>query len=209
MNSTPQAANRATRLRLRARLELAHHAAELLHSKEEALRRERTRLEGYAIRSRQQWEDSCRDAGAQLLRARAFGASRELSTSAAQPGRVATVSIDWQHDMGVTYPGRVMATPGSPGVLTSTAALVPATTAYGVALGTGAEYAAAAAALVRVEAELGHTRRRRRGIEQRLRPRLEAQLHQLDLELDERDREAALRSQNAIEQNTIERSTRP
>jgi vacuolar-type H+-ATPase subunit D/Vma8 len=45
---------------------------------------------------------------------------------------------------------------------------------------------------------VSNTRRRRRAIEQRLRPRLESQLHKLDLDLDERDRDAAVRTQLAI-----------
>jgi len=99
--------------------------------------------------------------------------------------------------MGVTYPGTVVPTPGSPHEFTTTAALVPTCTAFQAALTAAAEHAAATAALRRVEAELATTRRRRRALEERLQPRLQAQLHRLDLALDERDREMALRTRLA------------
>jgi V/A-type H+-transporting ATPase subunit D len=79
----------------------------------------------------------------------------------------------------------------------ATAALGPTTEAFGRALEAGAAHASAQAALERLDRELGATRRRRRAIEQRLMPDLEASLHRLDVELDERDREAAVRGRLA------------
>ncbi len=117
--------------------------------------------------------------------------------SVSQP---AEVTVAWQTAMGVTYPGDVTCMAATTPTLTSTAALVPTTAEYQAALTAGAEHAAATAALNRLETELSNTRRRRRAIEQRLQPRLETQLHQLDLDLDERDRDAAVRTHLATQQ---------
>lgn len=197
MSRPAPAVNRATRLRLQAQLDLAHHAGELLHNKEEALQHERTRLQGHATRTEHNWHDQCHKASELLLRARALGASAEIARVLDDSTRPATITTDWQTAMGVTYPGTVRAIPGEPPQLTQTAALVPAVTAYQAALEAGTQHAAAAAALDRLETELATTRRRRRAIERRLQPRLQNQLHQLDLTLDERDRSAALRTQLA------------
>ena len=62
MTRTGRTTNRAARLQLRATLDLADHAVELLHSKEEAMRRERARLEGHADRTERQWRERCSDA---------------------------------------------------------------------------------------------------------------------------------------------------
>ncbi len=189
--------NRAARLELRARLDLAGHAVDLLHNKEEALRREQARLEGHAHITAQQWTERCGDAAAWLLRARALGARADV-TAADSDSRPAEVSIAWQASMGVVYPGEVTCTPGAVPSPTTTTAIVPTTAAYGAALIAGAQHAAATAALHRLETELAGTRRRRRAIEERLQPRLATQLHRLDLDLDERDRDAAVRTQLAI-----------
>jgi vacuolar-type H+-ATPase subunit D/Vma8 len=205
MTRTTRTANRSARLHLRANLDLARHAVELLRNKEEALQREQARLEGHAKRTEQQWLDHCRDASTWLLRARALGASSEVASMLDNASQPAEVMVAWQAAMGVTYPGEVHCTPATPPTLTSTAALVPTTAAFQKALTAGAEHAAATAALHRLETELSNTRGRRRAIEQRLQPRLETQLHQLDLDLDERDRDAAVRTQLA----TRRRRTKP
>ena len=198
-------ANRSARLQLRANLDLASHAVELLHNKEEALQREQARLEGHAKRTEKQWQDHCREANTWLLRSRALGASSEIATIVDDAFRPAEVTIAWETAMGVTYPGKVHCAKAIAPTLTSTAALVPTATSYQEALAAGAEHAASTAALHRLETELSNTRRRRRAIEQRLQPRLETQLHQLDLDLDERDRDAAVRTHLA----TRHKSTQP
>ena len=199
MTRTAIAVNRAARLELRARLDLARHAVDLLRNKEEALRREQARLEGHASRTEQQWSERCREATTWLLRARALGASHEITAMISHLSEPAAITIAWQGAMGVTYPGAVNCIPGAPATPTTTAALVPTAAAYQDALTAGATHAAATTALQRLESELSNTRKRRRAIEQRLRPRLETQLHQLDLDLDERDRDAAVRTQLATQ----------
>jgi V/A-type H+/Na+-transporting ATPase subunit D len=184
---------RAARLHLVDRAELARHSAELLHSKERALERERVRLEAHASRTRQQWEQRCRDATTWLLRARLLGASGELSTLISLQPEPAELVAQWQTSMGITYPDSVDCTPGPRPEVASTAALAPAIDAYRTALESAGRHAATSAAVRLLAAELTDTRRRRRAIEERLVPRLETELHALDLHLDEQDREEALR----------------
>jgi V/A-type H+-transporting ATPase subunit D len=195
---TTNTVNRAARLELRARLDLARHAVDLLRNKEEALRREQARLEGHAHITAEQWTRRCGDASGWLLRARALGAGTELDRALDPTSTPAQTTIAWQSAMGVVYPGEVTCIPGTAPAPTSTAAIVPTTVAYRAALVAGGQHAAATAALRRLEAELATTRRRRRAIQERLQPRLEAQLHRLDVDLDERDRDAAVRTQLAI-----------
>lgn len=198
MRRSTHTVNRAARLELRARLELARHAVDLLRNKEEALRREQARLEGHAHITAEQWTRRCGDASAWLMRARALGARTELDRAHDPGSTAAQITIAWQGAMGVVYPGEVTCISGTAPAPTSTAAIVPTAAAYRAALVAGGQHAAATAALHRLEAELATTRRRRRAIQERLQPRLEAQLHRLDVDLDERDRDAAVRIQLAI-----------
>ena len=192
---TGPATNRAERLRLHDRLDLADRAVALLRSKEDVLRREESRLRGHVERTGAQWARSLEEATTWLLRARALGAGDHLGAGSG-PGRPevpATVELDWQRSMGVGYPGEVVARPGRGGPPVGTAALAPAASVFGRALEAGARHAAAGTAHQRVEQELLATRRRRRSLDRRLRPRLVAEIHRLDLALDERERDAALR----------------
>jgi V/A-type H+-transporting ATPase subunit D len=177
------ARTRADRLRLLRRIAVAEHAAELLQSKEEALERERDRLEGYARRADEEWRDAASAAARALVRARLMGAADELGAHV--PASVpAVVRPDWQVSMGVTYPGSVGVEPGASVPLVSTAALGPAVDRYRDAL---------SAAARRLDAELVATRRRRRALEDRLVPSLRHASHELDLHLDELDRDEATR----------------
>lgn len=196
---------RAARLQLTARLEFARHAVGLLHSKEEALARERVRLAGHADRSRDEWHRRIHEAASWLVRARTLGATDELTALIARRPTSAAMTAHWQTSMGTAYPGSVECTPGGRPTLTSTAALASTTDHYRLALQAAATHAGATAAIRRLDAELGNTRRRRRAIEERLEPRLETELVALDLHLDELDREEALRVRIAKEQMETEK----
>ena len=185
--------SRAARLHLITRLDLARHAVELLHSKEQALQRERARLEVHAERASDAWTRSADDAAAWLQRSRALGAADELEVIVAHGPQRAEVVIDWQNSMGITYPGDVRCTPAVQPDLTASAALMPTMQAHHRALDAAATHAATRTALARLDTELATTRRRRRAIGDRLVPRLEDDLRVLELDLDEQDREEALR----------------
>jgi vacuolar-type H+-ATPase subunit D/Vma8 len=205
MNAGASTRTRAGRLQLVTRLELAHHAGDLLHSKEEALERERARLGGHAARAQADWREQCEQAAARLAMARTLGASDEVTELIGTSAGPATVTPRWQTSMGIVYPGSVECSPGPTPTLSSTAALGPAIEAYRGALDAAATTAATTAAVDRLDAELAATRRRRRAIEERLSPRLERQLDELDLHLDELDREEALRVQVATEMKEANR----
>jgi V/A-type H+-transporting ATPase subunit D len=198
VNGADRARTPADRLRLIRRRELASHAGELLGSKEEALERERARLEGHASRSGDEWSRRCEEAATELVRARLLGASDELARLVASGAASATVEPDWQTSMGIAYAGSVACTSGESPQVTSTAALRPAIEAFRRALESGAQHAAASLALRRLDRELADTRRRRRAIDDHLRPSLDRQLHDLDLRLDEIDRDEALRVRLAV-----------
>ncbi len=190
---------RADRQRLAARLTLVDRAVDLLRSKEEALDRERTRLQGYATRADAQWRASWSSTERAILRARSLGAGPELDRLAGGDVAPATVIPHWTSSMGVTYPATVDCVPGPVPILTSTAAVGPAVSAARLAVDAAAEQAAMSMAVHRLERELGTTRRRRRALAERLRPSLQQSIRTLDLQLDELDRDAALRARTAVE----------
>lgn len=185
--------SRAARLHLINRLDLAHHAVDLLHSKEQALQRERARLEVHADRARETWERTAQEAAVWLQRARVLGQTDELDLLATRGPQPAAIVIDWQASMGISYPGDVRCTPAAQQDLTGSAVLIPTMQAHHRALDAAATHAATRSALERLDAELATTRRRRRAIGDRLVPRLEDGLRALELDLDEQDREEALR----------------
>ncbi len=201
MTATPR--TRADRLRLRDRVQLARRAGHLLRSKEEALERERDRLEGHLARAQAEWRTRMEAATAALVRARTLGASAELAGLASAGPATAQVTPEWQTSMGITYPGAVACAPGPEPAVTSTAGLRPAIDAYRAALVAAATVAAATQAEHRLDAELAQTRRRRRAVEDRLLPDLLEAAHRLDLHLDELDREEAQRVRTAV--NHLER----
>jgi len=208
MTVSTTARTRAGRLLLVARRDLARHAVELLESKEEALQRERVRLEGHATRAETEWVRRCREAAEALLRARMLGASDEIDDLIDRGSALADVTTHWQTSMGIVYPGQVDCASGEAPTLASTAALGPAVEAHRRSLEAAATHAATSAAVRRLDAALAATRRRRRAIEQRLEPRLESALHELDLHLDELDREEAVRVHVATSSSTNSQGTR-
>lgn len=205
MTSTVRSQSRAARLHLLQRRTLAAHANSLLGSKEEALENERSRLQAHASRSEEQWRHHCANAEEWLLRSLALGAGDELQTLIARGAAQATVTPDWHLSMGVTYPGSVRCEPGPEPAVSSTAALRPTIDAYRRALMAAADHAATTTALARLDHEVGATRRRRRAIEEHLIPRLDADIHRMDLSLDEAEREEALRVQLARSRRKVAR----
>jgi V/A-type H+-transporting ATPase subunit D len=206
MTTVQHSQNRAVRMRLLKRRELADHAGSLLSSKEEGLQHERSRLHAHASRSEQQWQQRCQQAGVWLVRARALGADDELRTLIAHGPSPASVQPEWKMSMGIRYPGSVSCDPGPEPVVSSTAALRPTIAAYRDALEAAAQHAAATAALNRLDRELAATRRRRRAIEEHLIPGLDSDIHRLDLALDEQERDEALRVRLAVDRQRATRT---
>jgi V/A-type H+-transporting ATPase subunit D len=193
------APGRSGRLLVRRRLAMSERAGELLHQKEEALRRERVRLRGHASRTQADWENSCTEVDRSVARVRLLGGAMELHEIAVAPGNGASVTCRWQTAMGVEYPGDVTLEPGPAPPAVATAAFGPAIDACRAALVAGAEHAAAALAVARIDHEMAETRRRRRAVTDRLVPRLREQLRRIEIELDESEREEALRTRLAVD----------
>lgn len=194
---TSSVATHADRLRLLREIELARRAVDLLHSKEEALERERIRLSGHADRAVERWEQAWTAATVAATRARMLGAGSEIDRLAARSWGAATVTPEWSRSMGIEYPGAVTCDPVGAEPLTSTAAMVVAATAARAAVLAAADAAAADEAVRRLDRELASTRRRRRAVDEHRLPALESEVHELELRLDEVDRDEALRIRTA------------
>ena len=112
---------------------------------------------------------------------------------------------DWQMSMDVSSVGSVRCASGREPAVCSGAALRPTIDVYRSALLAAAEHAATTTALGRLDDEVRATRGRRRAIEEHLTPRLDADIHRMDLDLDEAERDEALRVQLARNRRKVGR----
>jgi V/A-type H+-transporting ATPase subunit D len=124
----------------------------------------------------------------------------------------AEVELEWSYLMGVRYPTGARCTPAAVGpdaAPPDNAGLVAARAAHRRAVQAAVTHAAAEAALRVLEAEEVATRRRLRAIEDRLVPRLQQALAQIQLGLEEQEhaegvqlRWAAARQERAVTRTT-------
>jgi V/A-type H+-transporting ATPase subunit D len=183
---------RAGRLWLVARLDAARRGLDLLDRKRRLLLRERERLALLADARREAWRDACAGAKRWALRAGMLGGSAELDLVAGAVAGRATVTVRWQNTMGVLHPSDAACDfpPLEPAAVASaSAAFGPAAAAHRRALERAVEAAVVDAALHRIEAELHATQRRLRALERHRIPRLSGALHDLQLQLDELERQ--------------------
>ncbi len=183
---------RAGRLWLAERIEVARRGGQLLEQKQRLLRREQRRLAELVERTDRDWR--ARAADAESWNARVLVASgRDDLRRAAPAVAAAEARVEWTNRAGVTYPSEasvaLLPIPSLPG----SAALGEAAEAGRRALEAAVRHAAATMARRRVDLELLATVRRLRAIRDRWLPRLEAQLDQLDVRLDETEREETTR----------------
>ncbi len=182
---------RAGRIWLAQRVETARRAADLLDQKQRLLRREQRRLSALVERTGGEWRDAVGAAEVWCTRALVGGGRDELRRAAARAA-AADARLDWTTRAGVTYPSTARTELAAPPPAAGTA-LTRTAEAYRRALDVAVRHAAAEAAAERVARELAATTRRLRAIEERWLPRLEARLAELDLQLDETEREEATR----------------
>lgn len=182
---------RAGRLRLLARLDSARRAATLLDRKERLLRAEERRLAQLTAATGSAWDSTWREAAAWAGRAAVLGGQRDLSPHRlGAPDQPVEAKITWRASMGIEYPEAAQAVvPPAGRALPANPALASAAAANRRAVAAAISHAAASCAFERVQAELAATRRRRRAIADRLVPRLDAQLAELETRLDELERE--------------------
>jgi V/A-type H+-transporting ATPase subunit D len=186
---------RGGRLWLSNRLDLARRATDLLVQKERVLLREERRLVVLHRRTLAEWESSCRDAQMWTARAAALRGTRVVGLMG-RPGQ-ASADLVWRNSMGAYYPAEVACTlpPDSPaGGFTGTAAMDDAWRAQRRALECAVQHAATHRAVTEVQRELAATRRRLRMLERHWTPALAAALHDLDFELEERERDDLVHS---------------
>jgi V/A-type H+/Na+-transporting ATPase subunit D len=189
---------RAGRPWLAHRLEVARRGAELLAEKQRALLRERGRLEPLLAQASSEWEQRAREAEQWLTRAAMLGGERPLDFVPAAP---AQVTVSWQTILGVRCPADAQLAPPSDRELVpagASAALYCAAAAHQRALEAAVRVAVAERALERIQTSLRATTLRRVAIERRWIPAHELALAELELGLDEVEREDSARVRRII-----------
>ncbi|MEU8123872.1 V-type ATP synthase subunit D [Spirillospora sp. NPDC049024] len=190
MNTGPR--GRAGRLWLRQRIAAAEAALDLLERKLAILRDEQAGLHRLAEGTGAEWERRCREADRLLARAALLGGRRVLPL--ATTGEPADLTVEHTSLMGVAYPRRIrFEAPVGPAPSPSGVALAPARRACRAALEAACAHAAATAAAAAVDAEAAATRQRIRAVERRRLPRLRSALEQIEVALEEREREDGAR----------------
>lgn len=187
---------RAARLELRRQLEIARRGADLLSRKRQALLAERRRLLLAAAASTAEWREAVAEAERWRARAALLDDAGETARIASYTRSAPNLTVAWEPLMGVLRPRIASFEQGAAPNLSSlggSAALHYAALAYRRATRAAAEQAAAQIALARIAHELATVARRARAIERRWIPRHEADLAALELNLEETEREEAVR----------------
>jgi len=165
---------------------------DLLDRKRQLLRREEERLALLRGETARRWDRSCAEAERWGLRAGLLGGSADIALAAGAAEGQARVDVTWRNSMGVLHPDEARCVPALPEpreLAAGSSALAPAAAAYAEALEAAVEHAVVDEAFQRVDTELRATERRLRGIERHRVPILEAALEQLQLRLEELERE--------------------
>lgn len=191
---------RAGRVWLVRRLAVANRGRDVLEQKRIALARELERVEAQLGEARREWEGRSRTAEAWWQRAAVLAGERPLELARAAARDPAEVTVTWRNALGVVYPAeaKVSAPAGEPAPAGGSSALALAAAAHRRALESAAELGAADLARERTERELRLTTQRLRALERRWIPEHERELRELQLSLDENDREDAARSRWTI-----------
>lgn len=187
---------RSGRLWLVGRLALAARAAEVIEQKRAVLATELEQAAAAEVLASGRLGDAAAEADRWLRRAVIPAGGRTIDLLAAHVRRRAEVEVSWRSVMGVELPERVTVQPGQlpdPVGLGADAATVFAAYKHASALEAAVEHATAAAKRRRIERELRETMRRGRAIKTRWIPRQEAALQDLELRLDEGEREESAR----------------
>jgi V/A-type H+/Na+-transporting ATPase subunit D len=187
---------RGGRVWLAERLERARRAVGVMDQKRAVLAVELERAARAESAAAAQWEQAAARAERWLRRAVVPGGGARLELVAAHLDRPAEIEVEWRGVMGVEVPGDApVRPPDTPDLvaLGAASALMLAADAHADALQAAARHAAAAVARRRLEHELRLTVRRLRAVEKRWIPRQERALRELELRLDEMEREDAAR----------------
>jgi V/A-type H+/Na+-transporting ATPase subunit D len=186
---------RPGRLWLRRRLEVARRGHDVLEQKQHALRRQLERLDELLAEARREWEARAADAERWWQRAALLAGERPLELACGAAHARAEVNVTWRNALGVVYPSdaSVSLPAAEPFPAGGSAALAYAAEAHRRALEAAAGLGAAELAHERTARELQRTTQRLRALERRWIPEHERVLREVELALDESDREEAAR----------------
>jgi len=187
---------RAGRTWLVGRLEIARRGAELLDRKRQALLREQAPVSNEADAARRAWRDAAERAELWSARAAVLDGAGRLELLARHVDQPATLEVRRSNLMGarlLSLDAVDVPEPLPVSALGGSSAAVIAARACGEATQAAARWAVSEHAEHELSAELGRTARRLRGLRDRWIPDLEAALADLNLVLDENQREQAAR----------------
>ncbi len=187
---------RSGRLWLRHRIESATRAQDLLDHKQRELMSEVRRLRTVRERAGEAWEQALHDTRQKMKGVDSEGGSTLVRLAATLGGEPAGVEVDWHTVMGVHYPigaRAILPEPTPLGPLPGGAALSAARDAFRTALEAAVAVAAVDAAFGRIQSELTRTTRALRALDRRAIPAYRGALAEVELRLDEAEREDMIR----------------
>ena len=194
MAALPRPPGRMGRLWVLNRIDLAERGVTLLEQKLQLLTTLREELQPKAEQSRHDWLQACREADRWGLRVVLLGGQNAIDLAVTTAP--ASVTVQSAVTVGVRYPDVavcVLPPERDPAVIYPTSASVQATRAYRSAVVAAAKCAAAQAAFRTVEQEVYTTRLRVRALSTHWLPLLKQELARIELELEEEDRDGAIR----------------
>jgi V/A-type H+/Na+-transporting ATPase subunit D len=187
---------RAGRTWLLQRLEIARRGADLLDRKRRALLRARAQLRAEADDALHEWREAMSEAQLWIGRATVVDGAGRLELLARHARQPASLELSWSNLMGARLPATAqLEIPALPSLsaLGASSAAVSAARACCRATRAAVRYAVAERGLAEISAELARANRRLRALQKRWIPQHEAALAQLELALDESQREQAVR----------------
>jgi len=188
-------AGRAGRLWLRHRIAVADRGAGELERKVQLVSTEVRRRQAQVDQSRAQWQSACHEAERWMARAGFVGGIDAVRQAATTP---VEIDVRWTTTMGVRHPtGAAIELAAVPDVAMS-AAILQARQAFGNALRASVDVAMGESALATLESALRTTRRRARILRRHWLPRLQLQLYDLELSLEQAEQEDQARLRRVV-----------
>jgi V/A-type H+-transporting ATPase subunit D len=174
---------------------VARRGHDVLEQKRQALLRQLERLEELLDDARRAWQESAREAELWWQRAAILAGERPLELASSAVSGRAEVNLVWRNALGVVYPSEAtVAVPRGELFPTGGSAALPyAAQAHTRALEAGAQLGATELARERTARELQATTLRLRALERRWIPEHERALHEVELALDESERDESAR----------------
>jgi vacuolar-type H+-ATPase subunit D/Vma8 len=179
-------AGRAGRLWLRHRIAVAERGAGELERKVQLVSVEVRRRKAQVDVRRAQWQSVCDEAERWMARAGFVGGIDSVRQAWTTP---VEIDVRWTTTMGVRHPGGATIEPSGVPDIAMSAAILQARQAFGNALRASVDVAMGESALATLESALLTTRRRARILRRHWLPRLQFQLHDLELSLEQAEQE--------------------